>query len=99
MVIELKTLIDKLTGSPTKLRLLTSDEDTQDGVDALSEDTPSFAIGNNPLDDSMSCTSLTVAWVEVLVSSMDSCDPAVFETVEFHPKVLFSQLHGARHYV
>ena len=48
-----------------------------------SEDTPSVAIDNNPLEDSMSCTSLTAAWMEVFVFSFDLFVPALFETFEF----------------
>ena len=67
-MVALKPLSDKITGSLIKPRRLTSDEDNQERVDALSqrtnfrrlvtsEDTPSVAISNNPLDDSRYITN------------------------------------------
>ena len=63
------------------------------------EDTPSVAIGNNPLDDLKSCTSQKAAWVEVLVFYLDLFVPALFETFEFFSEEIFFRLHEAGHYV
>ena len=53
----------------------------------------------NLLDDLMSSTSLTPAWVEVFVFFLDLCAAAFLRQSSFPSEETFSRLHGARHYV
>ena len=70
----------------------------QETVTSEDEDTASVIIGNNPLDDSRSCTSLTAAWVEVFVLSLILFVPALFGHLNFASEEIFFRLHGAIHY-